>query len=89
MKRLLLALSAVLVTAPAYAVQPASCSTSSDGTRTCYDRFTRTYSVQRRDGGYVYGTCGGTLSYGGSIEWIGAAQFHHIFCDGERVAPLN
>lgn len=90
MKRLLIAAAALLGTAaPVYAVQPASCRTSSDGTKTCYDATTRSYSVTRRDGGYVYGTCGGTLVYGGSIEWIGASQFHHVFCDGEQVFPIN
>jgi len=80
-------LAMLLMDEKAVAQQPVNCSKSTDGTKFCYDKDLRTYSVYRKDGGYVYGKCGGTVRWGGSFEFIGASQFHSIFCDGEEINP--
>lgn len=83
----LVMLAACAVAVESKAQQPAKCTKSADGTTFCYEKVLKTYSIYRKDGGYIYGKCGGTVRWGGSFEFTGASQFHANFCDGEEITP--
>lgn len=99
MKRLLIALSALTVSIPTVGFARSfdyndMCWSTDDGSYLCFDKNTGSYSVQRplpntRElGGSMYGACGGTFVYDGTIDWVLAAHYHYSFCK-ERAYPLE
>ena len=99
MKRLLITLSALVVSIPTIGFarsfnQDQHCWSTDDGSYFCFDEKTRAYSVRipssnprEPEDKIQHGTCGGTFVYDG-MDWVLAAHYHYSFCK-EKVYPLE